>query len=52
MGREKFWYVKVTQFLSFFLFVFLGPHLWYVEFPRLVAEWDLQLLAYTVATAM
>ena len=36
----------------FFFFVFLGPHPRYMEVPRLGAESELQLLAYTRATAM
>ena len=31
---------------------FLGPHLWHMEVARLGAEWELQLPAYTTATAM
>ena len=34
--------------ISFFLF---RVHLWHMEFPRLVGELELQLLAYTIATA-
>ena len=30
---------------------FLGPLLWHMEVPRLRAESELQLLAYTTATA-
>ena len=33
-----------------FLF-FLGPHVWHMEVPRLGVESQLQLLAYTTATA-
>ena len=32
-------------------FCLLGPHLWHVEAPRLVVKLELQLLAYTTATA-
>ena len=32
---------------SFFFFVFLGPHPWHMEVPRLGVESELQLLAYT-----
>ena len=39
------------SFLSF-LFVFVGPHLWPMEVPRLGVELELQLLAYTTATAV
>ena len=34
------------------LFVFLGLHLWHIEVPRLGVQLELQLLAYTRATAM
>ena len=38
--------------LIFCLFVcFLGPHPWHMEVPRLGVESELQLLAYTTATA-
>ena len=40
--------VKVT-FLACYLFL-LGPHLWAMDVPRLGAELELQLLAYTTAT--
>ena len=30
-------------------FCLLGPHLWHMEVPRLGAESELQLLAYTIA---
>ena len=33
------------------LFVFLGSHLWHMEVPRLGVVSELQLLAYTTATA-
>ena len=33
-------------------FFFLGPHLLHMEVPRLGAKLELQLLAYTTATAM
>ena len=36
----------------FIYLVFLGPHLWHMEVPRLGAESELQLLAYTTATEM
>ena len=36
----------------FFFFVFLGPHPRHTEFPRLGVELELQLPAYTTATAM
>ena len=34
------------------LFCFLGLYLWHVEVPRLGVKLELQLLAYTTATAM
>ena len=33
------------------IFFFLGPHPRHMEVPRLEVEWELQLLAYTTATA-
>ena len=39
--------------LNFFFFlVFLGPYLWTMEVPRLGVKSELQLPAYTTATAM
>ena len=38
-------------FLLFFFFVFLGLHLWHMESPRLGVKSELQLPAYTTATA-
>ena len=38
-------------FFFFFFLVFLGPHPQYMEVPRLGVESELQLLAYTTATA-
>ena len=35
-----------------FFYFFLGPHLQHMEVPRLWMELELQLLAYTTATAM
>ena len=34
------------------IFFFLGLHLQHMEVPRLGVEWELQLTAYTTATAM
>ena len=36
----------------FFFFGFLGLHPWHMEVPRLGVYLELQLLAYTTATAM
>ena len=35
----------------FVYLLFLGPHPWLLEVPRLVVQPELQLLAYTTATA-
>ena len=35
---------------TFFFFVFLGPHPWHMEVPRLGVKSELQLPAYTTAT--
>ena len=43
---------RLSFLLSFFFFVFLGPHPRHMEVPRLGVEWKLQLLAYTTAIAM
>ena len=44
----------VSFFIYFFIFlsfVFLGPHLWHMEIPRLGVHSELQLPACTTATA-
>ena len=38
-------------FIYLFISCFLGLHLWHVEVPTLGVESELQLLAYTTATA-
>ena len=48
----QFCQLFVKSFCFAFRFVFLGPHLWHMGVPRLVAEWELQLLAHSTATAM
>ena len=35
-----------------FIFFFLGLQLWHMEVPSPGVEWELQLPAYTTATAM
>ena len=35
-------------FLKIFI-VFLGPHLWHIDVPRLGVEWEMQLVTYTTA---
>ena len=42
---------KWSLFFFFFFFVFLGPHLLHMEVPRLGVKLELQLPAYTTATA-
>ena len=50
-----YFYIFFFFFFFFFFFllkyVFLGLYLWHVEVPRLGVAWELQLLAYTSATA-
>ena len=41
-------YIYTHTHLIFF--VFLGPHLWYMEVPRLGVKLELQPLAYATAT--
>ena len=45
-GREEVLYIWF-----YFIFFILGPHLWHMEVPRLGVKSELQLLAYTTATA-
>ena len=42
---------KHTHTYLLYLFYFLGPHLQHMEVPRLGVGSELQLLAYTTATA-
>ena len=44
--------IQFNRFVSLFVFLFLGPHLWPMEVPRIGVESQLQLPAYTTATAM
>ena len=45
--------MSIFLFLNFYLFILLfRPAPWHVEVPRLGVELELQLLAYTTATAM
>ena len=37
---------------SFFFFVYLGPHPWHMEVPRLGVELEPQLPTYAIATAV
>ena len=43
--------INILNTAVFFFFVFLGPHLWHMEVLRLGVELELQLPAYTTATA-
>ena len=40
-----------SLFFVFVFFVFLGPHAWHMDVPRLGVQSELQLLDYTTATA-
>ena len=51
-GRTLEWMSKQKYYLLTYLFIFLGPHLWYMEVPRLGVESELQLPAYATATTM
>ena len=46
--------IKRQEFVTlfYFIFVYLGPHPWHREVPRLGVKPELHLLAYTIATAM
>ena len=41
----------IFYFYFFLSFIFSGPHLWHMEIPRLGVQLELQLPAYTTATA-
>ena len=41
----------MQESVFFFFFVFLGPYLYHVEVPRVGVKLELQLPAYTTATA-
>ena len=43
--------MEIAGEIEIFFFFFLGPHLQHMEVPGLVVESELQLLAYTTATA-
>ena len=52
MAAEASIYLVIAFLKKFFcFFVFLGPHPWHMEVPRLGVESELLLLAYTTATA-
>ena len=48
----KWTQISFLKKLKKILFVFLGPRPWHMEVPRLGFESEMQLLAYTTATAM
>ena len=60
-GSSSGWMVRKSFFFFFFFFsfffffflalVFIGPHPWHMEVLRLGVKLELQLLAYTTATA-
>ena len=54
MINEAYWGIIVLKIgnVFFFFFCFRGPHVQHMEVPRLGGWWELQLLAYTTATAM
>ena len=44
---------RLSSFYTYLLsYSFLGQHVWYMEVPRLGVKLELQLQAYTSATAM
>ena len=51
-GHQGFLNAEVEMVIFFFFFWFLGLHLQHMEIPRLGIKSELQLLAYTTATAM
>ena len=52
MANDFKLYRIYISFFFFLSFVFLGPHPWHMEVPRLGVYLELQLLAYATATAM
>ena len=51
-GKGKLYQIKLSTsclFVLVVIIVFLGPHPWDMEVPRLKVEFELQLLAYTTA---
>ena len=50
--EDRFFCFCFLFFILFFYFLsFLGPHLWYMEVPGLRIKLELQMQAYTTATA-
>ena len=52
IANNSFMKIERTISLSLFFFFFLGPYLQHMEVPRLVVQSEIQLPAYTTATAM
>ena len=48
---SQFFKYSFCLFVCLFVFCFLGPYSWHMEVPRLGVESELQLPAYTTATA-
>ena len=45
--------ILTLNYLGYFVCLFVsGLHLWHMEVPRLGFEWELQLQAYTISTAI
>ena len=49
---DTFRCLRAESLEGFFFFCFLGPHLQHMDIPRLGGKSELQLPAYTTATAM
>ena len=49
LGQQLFTRILVN--ILFHFIIFLGPHPWHMEVPRLGVKLELQLLAYATATA-
>ena len=47
----KYYYEQCVSIYLYVYFVFLGSHPQHVLVPRLGVKWELQLVAYTTATA-
>ena len=50
-GAADLGFFCLVNFIYLFIFGFLGPHPWHMEVPKLGVESELQLPAYTTATA-
>ena len=51
-SKDMVLFIYLFIYLLTYLFIFLGPHLWHIEVPRLGIKLELQLLAYATAIAM